>query len=163
MLKALTPVRAQGQPNSPAKTQLCFLLLLCLQEPHCEDKGCNRKCNRDSSQHELRPNGASEAEAKGGANRPRLLQGQPVPQAIPHHLSSEQTLSWFWSADLEHLRGILLELALVSILTFYSIMQACCAKPSWIPWYNRNSGMEKKPQFFQKEPELIYVFLSHQC
>lgn len=107
--------------------------------------GCNRKCNRDSSQPEQRPNGASEAEAKSGENRTWLLQGQPVPQTIPHHLSREQTLSWFWSADLEHLRGILLVLALVSILTFYSIMQACCAKPSWIPSQNRNSGMKKKP------------------
>lgn len=98
-----------------------------------------------SSQPGQGPNRVSKAEGKGGGNSLLLLQGESVPQTTLHHLSSEQTLSWFWSADLEHLRGVLLERALEYILPFHSIMQAHRAKPSWILLQNGNSGMKKTP------------------
>lgn len=75
-----------------------------------------------SSQPEQGPSEVSKAEAKGGGNS--LLRADSVPQTTPHHLSSEQTLSQFRSTDLKHLRGILLERALVCILPFHSITQA---------------------------------------
>jgi len=102
--------------------------------PYLEDGGGARgnaiNAVWGSSQPEQGPNGISKAEAKGGGNSLQLLQGKSVPQTTPHHLSSEQTLSWFWSADLEHLRGVRLEHAVERILPFHSIMQACHAKLS---------------------------------
>lgn len=138
MLKSLTPCPCTRTAKQPWEDTTLFSLLLVPTRASLRGQGVQQE-------PEQRPNGASEAEAKGGRKRPWLLQGQPVPQTTPHHLSSEQTLSWFWSADLEHFRGILLELALECILTFDSIMQACLAKPSWILSQNRNSGMKKTP------------------
>lgn len=103
-----------------------------------------------SLQPEQGSDGVSKAKAEGGENSLWLLQGESVPQTTPHHLSTEQTLSQFWSADLEHLRGVLLEHALEYILPFHSIMQVCCAEAFWILSQNGHSGM-KKTQWFQKE------------
>lgn len=99
----------------------------------------------NNSQPDQEPNGVSKAEAQGGENSLQLLQGESVPQNTPYYLSSEQTLSWFWSADLEHPRGILLESDLDCTLPFHSFMQACFEKPSWILSQNGNSGMKKTP------------------
>lgn len=98
-----------------------------------------------SSQPEQGPNGVSKAETKGRGKGLQLLHGESVPQTTPRHLSSEQTLSWFWSAGLEHLRGVLLERAFECVLPFHHIMQARHAKPSWILSQNGNSGMKKTP------------------
>lgn len=103
-------------------------------------------------QPDQEPNGVSKAEAQGGESSLQLLQGESVPQNTPCHLSSEQTLSWFWSADLEHLRGILLESDLDCILPFHSFMQACFVKPPWILSQNGNSEV-KKSRCFQEESE----------
>lgn len=101
-----------------------------------------------SSQPEQGPSEVSKAEAKGGGNS--LLRADSVPQTTPHHLSSEQTLSQFRSTDIEHLRGILLEHALVCILPFHSITQARRAKLSWILSQNGNSGVKKKTLLLSK-------------
>lgn len=95
-----------------------------------------------SSQPEQGPSEVSKAEAKGGGNS--LLRADSVPQTTPHHLSSEQTLSQFRSTDLEHLRGILLERALVCILPFHSITQAL--------FYHKMEiqGWKKKPLLLSK-------------